>query len=164
MEQLKLKNGTEKEVYRIENNIHVTPAILQVSFLNEDILELEELFYDSSKTETMCLCDSEGRVMSVFYNYSSLNSITKQLNQVVGQTEPEYDLEGIMTVEPQTVYGDITTITLKQADLQEQLNLLKAENQALKQSQDIQDGAILEIAEMLSTEAEENAPTQGGDE
>lgn len=160
MEQIKLNDGTIREIYKIENNIHMTPAVLRVSFLNKDIAELETVFENKEKTETIYLCDSAGGTMAVFRNYTVLDNITKLLNQQVGQTDPEYDSEGNITVESQTIYGDIVTVTLKQADLQDQLNALKAENQALKQSQDIQDGAILEIAEMLSTE---ETVTEGGE-
>lgn len=168
MEQIELKDGTVRDIYKIENSIHVTPAILQVSFLNEDIVEMEELFKDANKTESLYLCDSSGGIMAVFKGYTELSSITKAVNQITGYTTEEIGEDGSIKKESEPVYGDIITIRLTQADMKKQIQALTDKNaelesllSSLNETQTIQDGAILEIAEMLG--AEDTQVPEGGE-
>lgn len=169
MEQIKFKDGTIKEISKIENNTAAMPSKLAVSFLNADILELEELFKDYDKTEIIYLCDASGGVMTVFNGYTEISGIEKSMNQITGYEESGED--GGVVKESEPIYGDIVTVRLTQADLKQQLQTLYIKNSALEEmlaslneTQTIQDGAILEIAEMLSSEiAEETTIQEGGD-
>lgn len=163
MEQIKFKDETTKEIFKIESNIATIPATLEVSFLNADILELEELLKDTDKTETIYLCDASGGIMAVFNGYTDLFGIEKSMNQITGYTEEELGEDGSVIKESEPIYGDIVTVRLTQADLKQQLQTLYIKNSelekmlsSLNQMQTIQDEAILEIAEMLSPEATED--------
>lgn len=159
MEKIKFKDGTEKEIYKVENNTYTTPAVLEVSFLNANIAELEELLKDTDKTETIYLCDASGGIMSVFNSYTEFSDIVKSMNQITGYTTEEFGEDGSVVKESEPIYGDIVTVRLTQADIKQQFQALTAKNselekmlESLNETQAIQDGAILEIADMLSSE------------
>lgn len=86
MEKILLSNNTLLEILGISN----TGNVLTVQFQNGDVEQLDEIFSDQAALKKISLQDTDGRITSVFNNYSIFRTISKQkavtVNEFTGET------------------------------------------------------------------------------
>ncbi len=86
MEKILLSNNTLLEIFGISN----TGNVLTVQFQNGDVEQLDEIFSDQAALKKISLQDTDGRITSVFNNYSIFRTISKQkavtVNEFTGET------------------------------------------------------------------------------
>ena len=86
MEKILLSNNTLLEIFGISN----TGNVLTVQFQNGDVEQLDEIFSDQAVLKKISLQDTDGRITSVFNNYSIFRTISKQkavtVNEFTGET------------------------------------------------------------------------------
>lgn len=113
-------------------------GLLQISVNNGDMAALETMFScDQTDLEKITQMTSEGQVQRVFKNYDIFKSIQKDKNIVLDESTEE------------TV--DIVTVTLKQESAVEiAIRKLQAGQKDLQAGQTIQDGAINDLAGVVS--------------
>lgn len=113
-------------------------GLLKVSVNNGDLDALESMFScDQEDLEKITQMTSEGQVQRVFKNYDIFKSIQKDKNVVIDETTEETT--------------DIVTVTLQQESAVEiAIRKLQAGQKDLQAGQDIQDGAINDLAGVVS--------------
>lgn len=129
MEKILLKNNTTLNIHKISNNGNN----LEITFLNADILELENIFSASANLEKIILQDENDTVMTVYKNYAVFNSIRKDKN---------VEIDVISELK-----ADVITVSLNQEP--EWI----VENRKLKEQLHLQDGAIMDLGNIVSTMA-----------
>lgn len=129
MEKILLKNNTTLDIHKISNNGNN----LEITFLNADILELENIFSASDNLEKIILQDENDTVMTVYKNYAVFNSIRKDKN---------VEIDVITELK-----ADVITVSLNQEP--EWI----VENRKLKEQLHLQDGAIMDLGNIVSTMA-----------
>ena len=113
-------------------------GLLKISVNNGDMAALETMFScDQTDLEKITQMTSEGQVQRVFKNFDIFRSIQKDKNVVLdGSTEET---------------ADIVTVTLQQESAVEiAIRKLQAGQKDLQAGQDIQDGAINDLAGVVS--------------
>ena len=113
-------------------------GLLKVSVNGGDMAALETMFScDQEDLEKITQMTSEGQVQRVFKNYDIFRSIQKDKNVVIDETTEETT--------------DIVTVTLQQESAVEiAIRKLQAGQKDLQAGQDIQDGAINDLAGVVS--------------
>ncbi len=113
-------------------------GLLKVSVNNGDLDALESMFScDQEDLEKITQMTSEGQVQRVFKNYDIFKSIQKDKNVVLDESTEET--------------ADIVTVTLQQESAVEiAIRKLQAGQKDLQAGQDIQDGAINDLAGVVS--------------
>ena len=113
-------------------------CLLKVSVNNGDLDALESMFScDQEDLEKITQMTSEGQVQRVFKNYDIFKSIQKDKNVVLDESTEET--------------ADIVTVTLQQESAVEiAIRKLQAGQKDLQAGQDIQDGAINDLAGVVS--------------
>lgn len=113
-------------------------GLLKVSVNNGDLDALESMFScDQEDLEKITQMTSEGQVQRVFKNYDIFKSIQKDKNVVIDETTEETT--------------DIVTVTLQQESAVEiAIRKLQAGQKDLQAGQDIQAGAINDLAGVVS--------------
>ena len=96
MEKIKLLNATEMEIYKISNSGN----LLEISFQNGNMTELEKTFSKPEDLEKIVLEDAEGTPMAAFKNYAILKRVSKDIKVEIDQITEEV--------------ADIVTVTLEQ--------------------------------------------------
>lgn len=129
MEKILLKNNTTLDIHKISNNGNN----LEITFLNADIIELENIFSASANLEKIILQDENDTVMTVYKNYAVFNSIRKDKN---------VEIDVITELK-----ADVITVSLNQEP--EWI----VENRKLKEQLHLQDGAIMDLGNIVSTMA-----------
>ena len=113
-------------------------GLLKVSVNNGDLDALESMFScDQEDLEKITQMTSEGQVQRVFKNYDIFKSIQKDKNVVLDESTEET--------------ADIVTVTLQQESAVEiAIRKLQAGQKDLQAGQTIQDGAINDLAGVVS--------------
>lgn len=113
-------------------------GLLKVSVNNGDMAALETMFScDQTDLEKITQMTSEGQVQRVFKNYDIFKSIQKDKNVVLDESTEET--------------ADIVTVTLQQESAVEiAIRKLQAGQKDLQAGQTIQDGAINDLAGVVS--------------
>lgn len=96
MEKILLSGDKELEIYGISN----TGNVLAIQFQNGNIVELDKTFSDQRELKKIELADADGRITSVFNNYSIFRTISKQKNVTINEFTGET--------------ADIVTVSLEQ--------------------------------------------------
>ena len=113
-------------------------GLLKVSVNGGDMAALETMFScDQTDLEKITQMTSEGQVQRVFKNYDIFKSIQKDKNVVLDESTEET--------------ADIVTVTLQQESAVEiAIRKLQAGQKDLQVGQNIQDGAINDLAGVVS--------------
>ena len=113
-------------------------GLLKISVNNGDMAALETMFScDQTDLEKITQMTSEGQVQRVFKNFDIFRSIQKDKNVVLDESTEET--------------ADIVTVTLQQESAVEiAIRKLQAGQKDLQAGQDIQDGAINDLAGVVS--------------
>lgn len=86
MEKILLSNNTLLEIFGISN----TGNVLTVKFQNGDVEQLDKTFSNQAALKKIVLQDTDGKITSVFNNYSIFRTISKQkavtVNEFTGET------------------------------------------------------------------------------
>ena len=113
-------------------------GLLKISVNNGDMAALETMFScDQTDLEKITQMTSEGQVQRVFKNFDIFRSIQKDKNVVLDESTEET--------------ADIVTVTLQQESAVEiAIRKLQAGQKDLQAGQTIQDGAINDLAGVVS--------------
>ena len=113
-------------------------GLLRVSVNNGDMAAMEEMFScDQTDLEKITQMTAEGQTQRVFKNFDIFKSIQKDKNVVLDESTEET--------------ADIVTVTLQQESAVEiAIRKLQAGQKDLQAGQDIQDGAINDLAGVVS--------------
>ena len=135
MEKEKITFGTQTLEY---DAISEGGGLLKVSVNGGDMAALETMFScDQTDLEKITQKSADDQVQRVFKNYDIFKSIQKDKNVVIDETTEET--------------ADIVTVTLQQESAVEiALRKLQAGQKDLQAGQDIQDGAINDLAGVVS--------------
>ena len=87
----KIKLGSGKELNLIVCGIMADAQTVTIKFLpGEDSLDaLNTLLMDTAQTEKMLLLSESGEQLSIYNGYMQLQSITQELDAVIGYTQDE---------------------------------------------------------------------------
>lgn len=132
----KIKLGSGKELDLIVCGIMVDAQVVTIKFLpREDSLDnLNTLLMDTAETEKMILLSESGEQLAIYNGYTQLQSITQELDAVIGYTQDEMQTP---------VTGKLVTAVLRKPDRTEQ-RLESAEAQLTDMQL-----ALCEVYEML---------------
>ena len=135
MEKEKITFGTQTLEY---DAISEGGGLLKVSVNGGDMAALETMFScDQTDLEKITQKSADDQVQRVFKNYDIFKSIQKDKNVVIDETAEET--------------ADIVTVTLQQESAVEiAIRKLQAGQKDLQAGQDIQDGAINDLAGVVS--------------
>lgn len=149
MEKIKFNNETSLELHDISS----TDTSLTFSVLDDVRNGLEEICKDAEKTEVIKMLSvndaGEETTLKGYAGYTNLVSMKTEYGVV---TNIDYD-----TTDDTTESGfaeevhDVTTVVLQKPS---QIEAVASEIEGLKESQSLQDGAIEELAEVISEIAE----------
>lgn len=147
MEKIKFNDGTRMQL----NSISSTATQLQFSVLDEDKNALEALMKDEEKTSVIQLLSvaentGEETLVKGYAGYTTLHSMSTEYD-VVTHTDystPDRNTESGFAEET----NDVTLVTLRK------LTKLESQVDELKESQNLQDGAIEDLATVVSELAE----------
>lgn len=134
MEKIKLVSG--KELNLIICGIMADAQTVTIKFLPgaDNLDALNTLLMDTTETEKMILLSESGEQLAIYNGYTQLQSITQELDAVIGYTQDEMQTP---------VTGKLVTATLRKPDRTEQ-RLESAEAQLTDMQL-----ALCEVYEML---------------
>lgn len=155
MEKTKFNNGIEFPL--IVNGVDdFTKDQLSLSFTPEqkNLEEIERIVELKENTQRIEILNDNNELLRVFKDYVVCSSISLKKNQLIGyEITPGSEGGEAADATPgvaNEVYGDVVTIVLLRTDV-------RTEIKKIQEGQELQDGAIAELAEVISTIAEGGA-------
>lgn len=152
MEKVKFNNGmTFPLIVNGVNDFMKDQLILNFTPELRNLDEIERIVEAKENTQRIEILDDKDALLRPFNGYVIYDSITLNKGQFIGyETVPATDGDtaaGDNSDMPKEVYSDVVTVTLRRNDLRDEIR-------KIQEGQELQDGAIAELAEVVSTIAE----------